>query len=208
MIRLEGVSKSFKGFELFNDINCEFPLGKKILIKGPNGSGKSVLLKMIVGFLTPDTGKILVEDEVIGQTRDFIQDAGISINAPEFQHNLSGLDNLIKLANIRNVADEKDIIAYAKVLKLNHLDKKYKNYSMGMKQKMRIIQAIMDQPKYLILDEPFDALDKESQRILRDLLDEYVTENRLLIYTNHNLEHENFADMIFEIDDYMLKECR
>ena len=208
MINLVDISKAYKGIDLFDQISCEFPLGKKILIKGPNGSGKSVLLKMIVGYSLPDSGQVLIDQEVLGEKRDFIPNAGVSINAPEFQSDLTGLENLLELAKIRKVTSKKEILELAKDLKLNNLNKKYKYYSLGMKQKMRIIQAIMDHPKYLILDEPFDALDQESQEITRNLLKDYITEDKLLIFTCHNIEYEDFADIIYEINNYKVQRIK
>jgi len=208
MISLESVSKSFKEIELFKDITTDFPLDKKILIKGVNGSGKSVLLKMLVGYSQPTNGKIKVEDYQIGKDGDFIPNAGVSINAPEFMRNLTGIENLLYLAEIRKVASKEDIYNLAKKLDLDEaLEKKYKTYSLGMKQKMRIIQVLMDQPNYLILDEPFDALDKKSKEVVKQLLNNYVheKEGRVLIFTSHNEEIEEFADLVYEINDYQLE---
>lgn len=208
MISLESVSKSFKEIELFKDITTDFPLDKKILIKGVNGSGKSVLLKMLVGYSQPTNGKIKVEDYQIGKDGDFIPNAGVSINAPEFMRNLTGIENLLYLAEIRKVASKEDIYNLAKKLDLDEaLEKKYKTYSLGMKQKMRIIQVLMDQPNYLILDEPFDALDKKSKEVVKQLLNNYVheKEGRALVFTSHNEEIEEFADLVYEINDYQLE---
>ena len=208
MISLESVSKSFKEIELFKDITTDFPLDKKILIKGVNGSGKSVLLKMLVGYSQPTNGKIKVEDYQIGKDGDFIPNAGVSINAPEFMRNLTGIENLLYLAEIRKVASKEDIYNLAKKLDLDEaLEKKYKTYSLGMKQKIRIIQVLMDQPNYLILDEPFDALDKKSKEVVKQLLNNYVheKEGRVLIFTSHNEEIEEFADLVYEINDYQLE---
>lgn len=204
MIQLVNVSKGYKNIELFEDINVEFEMGKKILIKGFNGSGKSVLLKMIIGYSKPDEGEILIDGIALGKGRDYLNDAGVSINHPEFMNHLTGLENLLILADIRKVATKEDIEEYAKMLNLKHLDKKYKTYSLGMKQKLRLIQAIMDKPKYLILDEPFDGLDKSSQAKSRELLDSYMKEDNILIFTSHNPEYEDFADIVYEIDDYKL----
>ena len=108
MIELRNVSKGFKGIELFRDVSLCIPDGKKIFIKGTNGSGKSVLLKMIIGFSRPDSGQILVNGEEVGKKQDFIPNAGICINAPEFVGNVSGYDNLMELAKIRKIAGKED----------------------------------------------------------------------------------------------------
>ena len=101
MISLKGVSKSYKGITIFEDVNITFMPNKWNFIEGVNGSGKSVLLKLICGFSKPDTGIVTVDDYIIGQDYDFIQNAGICINSPDFFNNLSGMDNLLEIAKIK-----------------------------------------------------------------------------------------------------------
>lgn len=205
MIEIKDVSKKYKDIELFDNISAKFKEGNKILIKGENGTGKSVLLKMLVGYSHPDSGAIIVDDYIIGKDRDFINNAGVSINAPEFFNNWTGLENLLYLANIHKVATKEDIIEFCKIFDLEtSLNKKYKTYSLGMKQKMRIIQALMDKPKYLILDEPFDSLDFNSQKKVVNILNTFITEEKTLIYTTHSSEYEDFADEIYKIEDHKL----
>lgn len=210
MIEIKNVSKSYKEIELFKDINLKLPSGNKILIKGINGCGKSVLLKMILGYSKPDKGYIIVDKKVLGDENDFLPNAGASINSPEFIKDMTGRENLLYLINIRKRVGEKEIVELAKKMKLNSaLDKKYKNYSLGMKQKMRIIQALVENPDYLILDEPFDALDKSSQKVVRELLEEYINnKNKTFIFTSHNSEYEEFADIIYEIDNFKLTKIK
>lgn len=206
MIEIKCLSKKFKEVVLFENVSAIFENGKKILIKGPNGTGKSVFLKMIVGYSNIDSGEIIVDDYKIGVDRDFILNAGLSINSPEFCSNWTGLENLLYLANIRKIASENDIIELCKSLGIDEvLNKKYKTYSLGMKQKMRIVQALMDKPRYLILDEPFDNLDLESQKNVINILNDFISNDRLLIFTTHNSEYEQFADEIYEIENYNLK---
>lgn len=159
MIEIINVSKKYKNNVLFKNLNIQLN-DKSIKIKGQNGSGKSVLLKMIVGFSMPDEGEIIVDGIKLHEDGDFIGDAGITINAPEFMKNYSGMDNLLYLAKIKGIDSMDRINELVKLFGLeNDINKKYKTYSLGMKQKMRIIQALIDNPRYLILDEPFDALD-------------------------------------------------
>lgn len=207
MIEVKNVSKKFKNVILFENLSVKFEDGKKILIKGANGTGKSVLLKMLVGYSRPNSGKIVADNYIIGKDVDFLPNAGLSINAPEFCNNWTGLENLLYLANIRKIASKEEIIKLCESLEIgNVLNKKYKTYSLGMKQKMRIVQAIMDKPKYIILDEPFDALDLKSQEKVLNILDNYVDENKLLIYTTHSMQHEKIADKIYEIENFRLIE--
>lgn len=207
MITLENVSKSYNDINIFEHIQLEFPENKKCFIEGINGSGKSVLLKLICGFSIPDEGKIKVNDYEIGKDFDFIQNAGICINSPEFFENLSGMDNLLEIAKIKNIVTEDKIHQFCKLFELDEdIEKKYKYYSLGMRQKLRIIQAIMEEPKILILDEPFDALDKKSNETLKVYLDDFIKKSgHFLIYTSHTKEYKDFADIIYSIEGRNVK---
>lgn len=211
MIELINLGKQYKQKILFQDVNVIFNEGKKSFIKGINGSGKSVLMKLIVGYSTPTKGMVKVAGKIIGVDQDFIPDAGVFINAPDFIKSWTGAENLLYLANIRKVANEKKIRFLASQLNLEKdLNKKYKYYSLGMKQKLRIIQALMDELTYLILDEPFDALDKNSRENVLDLLDNYLSEDaqRILIFSSHNDMMEDFADHIYELENQTLLQIK
>ncbi|MDE8339144.1 ABC transporter ATP-binding protein [Erysipelothrix rhusiopathiae] len=207
MIQFNGVSKKFKDLLLFEDVNINIKEGKKTAIVGPNGSGKSVLLKLIVGYSVPTSGSIVIEGKKLQQDIDFVPNGGVSINAPEFIGSLTGLENLREIARIRRCVKEADIILLAKKVNFeSELSKKYKTYSLGMKQKMRLIQALMERPDYLILDEPFDGLDRLSKKIVIKMLDEYVEETGCtLVFTNHGEEVFEIADVVYEIDDKKLR---
>lgn len=206
MIQFDGVSKKFKDLLLFEDVNINIKEGKKTAIVGPNGSGKSVLLKLIVGYSVPTSGSIVIDGKKLQRDIDFVPNGGVSINAPEFIGSLTGLENLREIARIRRSVTEADIILLAKKVNFEEeLFKKYKTYSLGMKQKMRLIQALMERPDYLILDEPFDGLDRLSKKIVIEMLDEYVKETRCtLVFTNHGEEVFEIADVVYEIDDRKL----
>lgn len=205
MIVVKDVFKKYKNIILFENLNVEIPTNKRILIKGINGSGKSVFLKMLVGYSKPNSGKILIDNKLLGADFDFIPNAGVSINAPEFLKNMTGMENLEYLSNIRKIVNREQMMSLVKKFDLDKdIYKRYKNYSLGMKQKLRIIQAMMEEPKYLILDEPFDALDKKSQKTLLEILNDYVLKGNTLIFTSHNSEFEKFADIIYEIDNFQL----
>lgn len=210
MIKLTNISKAFKNNILLDDVTFSIESNKKTLIKGVNGSGKSVLLKLIVGYSSPDEGEIVIDNFTLHKDGDFIPNAGVSINAPEFVKNLTGLENLLELATVRKVATEEDIRNLANKLGLEKdLKKKYKTYSLGMKQKMRIIQALMDKPKYLILDEPFDALDQSSCKIVADMLDDFIKQSgNTLVFTTHSTEFEKFADDIYILNNKKVVEVQ
>lgn len=206
MIELKNIDKSFKNVEIFKNMNVEFESGVINYIKGINGSGKSVLLKLIVGYSMPQKGTIIIDDKILHTDCDFILDAGISINSPEFLPSLTGLDNLLEIASIRNVIGKSDILKWVDMFDMNeHINKKYSSYSLGMKQKLRLIQAFMENPRYLILDEPFDGLDKKSVQSLKNILKEFILDNsKYIIITCHNTIIEDFVDVIYEIDEYKI----
>ncbi|MGL5979208.1 MAG: ATP-binding cassette domain-containing protein [Erysipelotrichaceae bacterium] len=204
MIKLEHVSKKYGHHTIFNDVNITF-VEQKNKIKGENGVGKSVLLKLIVGYSVPDQGDIYYNTTMkLRKKSDFIEQAGVSINAPEFMKQWTGLENLTYLANINNTCSKERLQTLIKTFSLEKdIHKKVKTYSLGMKQKMRLIQALIDTPKYLILDEPFDALDKQSKEIAKNFLDDYLKEDpsRILIYTSHSEADDIFADRLYVIDE-------
>lgn len=207
MIKLENISKKYGDQILFEDASVNLT-SSKVKIKGENGIGKSVLLKMMVGYSVPDSGKVYYDtDKELGKDLDFIENAGVSINAPEFMKNWTGMENLRYLQDINKCCTEKKLESLIAFFSLDKdINKKYKTYSLGMKQKMRIIQALMDEPRYLILDEPFDALDKDSKEKAKEYLDAYLREDseRMLIYTSHTEEDDVFADSIVMIENKAL----
>lgn len=203
MIKLKKVSKKFKDNLILSEISVSFEEGKIYQIVGENGSGKSVLLKIITGYSIPTSGSIYIDDDKLGDTFDFIPNAGISIDAPQFIPSLTGMENLIKLAKIRKKTSKETIINLGKKLELEKdLEKKYSTYSLGMRQKMRLIQALMESPKYLILDEPFDALDLKMKDVAQKIINDFVTSHpdRIVIFTSHDTNFDNFKSLIkFEI---------
>jgi len=209
MIELRNVSKSYKNNYLFDNLSYTFENGKKYLITGVNGAGKSVLLKMIVGYALPTRGQIVIDEMILGEKNDFIQNAGVSIDAPQFLNQLTGMENLLELASIRQVVSKEDIIQLADILNLD-LYKKYKTYSLGMRQKLRIIQAIMEKPDYLILDEPFDGLDTDSKEKVKYLIDSYkeINPKLTLIFTSHDHESKSYADVILNIENMTLLQIK
>ena len=201
-ITLSHVSKAYKKQEVIRDLSVSFEKGKRYGIMGYNGSGKSVLLKLIVGFAAADTGEIRIGEQILGKDLDFIPRAGVVINAPEFMNGLSGRDNLRFLAEIRGEIGEGEIDEIMKTMRLFEARKKrVGQYSMGMQQRLRLAQALMEQPDILILDEPMNALDKEGIALVKKILNEYMNEDRILIFTSHNKEDfQDLSDVCYEMD--------
>lgn len=206
MIELIDVNKKYKNNVLFEHVNCHFDQGRIHMIKGPNGSGKSVLLKLIVGYARPDSGVVRADGIEIRKDADFLPNAGVFINSPEFMNQMTGWDNLVYLSSIRKRCSKDELMNYVEYYGLqDFIHQKVKSYSEGMKQKLRIIQAVMDKPDYLILDEPFDTLDDNSIQLTFTLLKEYMTEKRTIILTNHIAEADEIADMKYAIGERMVK---
>ncbi|SEN68614.1 ABC-2 type transport system ATP-binding protein [Mesobacillus persicus] len=208
VITLENVSKKFKGNTLFNQVNLNIEKGRIYGIVGPNGSGKSVLFKMICGFIYPDEGNLIVEGKLIGQSKNrFPNNFGIIIDRPGYIANKTGFQNLKELASILGVIDEDKIEDTMELVGLlPESDQKVKNYSLGMKQKLAIAQAIMEDQQVLILDEPFNALDFDSVKHIRKLLDSYRQEGRTILITSHNQEDiDILCDSVYRINNFKLE---
>lgn len=203
MIKIRNVTKRFKKIEIFEDVSLELPKGKIVGLVGENGSGKSVLMKMLCGYSKPNTGTINVYGETLGVNRDFPRSVGVLINDSHFIKNYTGMENLEYLIKIRKQTDKNFLNELIQIFDMErNIHKRYKSYSLGMKQKLRIIQAFMEQPNLVLLDEPFNALDKRSTMVLVDLIKRYINEDRIIIFTSHEYQHiEHLADTVLTIQD-------
>lgn len=183
------ISKAFKGVPVFHEATITLPQGKIIGIQGPNGSGKSVLFKMLCGFIRPDAGEIYVNPQYKAGNEEFPSRVGIIIDRPGYLGGLTGLQNLKALARIKGVAQEADILAAMERVGLEPtLRTRVRNYSLGMKQKLAIAQAFMEDQQLLLLDEPFNGLDDTSTISIRNLMVELNHQGRTIVLTSHNQE--------------------
>lgn len=202
MITIEHVSKKFKENIIIQDINLELKKGKIYGFLGRNGSGKTILFKLIAGFLQPTSGIIKIDDKIIGKDIDFPNSCGVIIESPGFISSLSGYKNLKILADIKGKIDGNKIKEYMKTFELDPNDKKkVKTYSLGMRQKLGIIQALMENPEILILDEPMNALDEDSVKKVRDILLE-IKHEKIILLSSHNKEDiEVLCDEIYKVEN-------
>ncbi len=192
IITLENVSKKYKDRTILENLDFAFEKEKCYGIIGRNGSGKSVLLKLIAGFAYPDSGNITIRGKQLKKDIDFADDAGVIINSPEFINSMSGLNNLLYLADIRKKISKEKIIEVLRELGLeNAMKKRVSTYSLGMKQRLRLAQAIMEEPSLLILDEPMNALDDDGVSEIRELLLSLKKEGKTIILTSHNSDDIN-----------------
>ncbi len=189
-IKLEHLTKRFENKVVIDDVSYDFETGKIYGIIGINGSGKSVLFKLIAGLMKPTSGKIVVGDIIVGKNGMMPLDLGILIEYPGFLPGLTGLENLEQLSKIKNKITKKDIEQVLKQVSLfGDKDVKVKNYSLGMLQRLGVAQAIMENPKILLLDEPFNSMDFEGVEELRKVIKTYVKNSgATLIVTSHNRE--------------------
>lgn len=204
MIELKNISKEFKNKRIFDGVNFTVETGKCVGIIGENGCGKSVFMKIICGFSKPDSGEVIIDGEKLGEHRDFIQNCGVIINSPEFIGHYTGYENLMLLASIRKKIGKNEVLDVLKKVGLDGAAKtKYKNYSLGMKQRLRLAQAIMENPDYLILDEPMNALDTEGIAIADSIIDEYHSLGRTILMTSHNANDiERHCDYELKVDKF------
>ena len=203
VIKLENINKSYKGIKVLNNINLEINSGKIIGIIGANGSGKSVLFKTICGFIAPDTGDVYIRGLRLGDKIDFPEDVGIFINEPGYMSLFTGFMNLKFLADINKKIDINKIRSTMIKVGLDpDNDVKVKDYSLGMKQKLGIAQAIMEEQDILILDEPFNALDYKTYDDIKSIIKSLQDEGKTILLTSHNFNDiDQLCDDIYIINN-------
>ena len=208
-IELIHVTKKFGQELVLKEVNLTLEQGRVYGIVGNNGSGKTVLMKCICGFLIPTTGLIQVFGSSIGQDVDFPESLGVIIETPGFLTNLTGRKNLEILAGMRRKIGPAEVLQVLEKVGLDPaLKKPVANYSLGMRQRLRIAQAIMEDPKLLILDEPFNGLDKHGVGEIRKLLLELKEEGKTILLASHNEEDIRIlCDEVYEMDGGVLRKC-
>lgn len=210
VISVQNVRKSFGDEEVLRGISREFEKGQIHGIVGNNGSGKTVLMKCICGFLQTDEGSILVNGKVVGKETDFPEDMGIIIETPGFLPGLTGVKNLNILASLKNRIGEQEIRSAIKRVGLDpNLKKPVSKYSLGMRQRLGIAQAIMENPSLLILDEPFNGLDKNGVLHMRDLIKGLRDEGKTILLASHNqVDIDELCDTVCEMDAGVMRTIR
>jgi ABC-2 type transport system ATP-binding protein len=195
MIRIEHLNKKLKQKEILKDIDLAFEEGKIYLLRGHNGSGKTMLLRTLCGLLQPDKGSIHM-------TKKYT--FGVIIENPSFNEGDSAWKNLKFLASVRNVIDDSKILKTLDLLNLaKHKNEKVKTFSLGMKQRLGICQAIMEDQTVLLLDEPFNALDEKSLRTVVDIFRSLRDSGKIVIIAAHGVDNETMkiVDEVVEMDN-------
>ena len=205
-IEVQNVVKRFRDQVVLKNISISFEKGQIHGIVGRNGSGKTVLFKCICGLMHPEEGVILVNGKRVGRDVDMPEDIGAIIEAPGFLPNYSGYKNLRFLANIRRKIGKEEILNVLKTVGLDPESRKHVGkYSLGMRQRLGIAQAIMEDPEILILDEPMNGLDNAGVQDIRALLLELKAQGKTILLASHN--HEDIAtlcDTVHEMDGGIL----
>lgn len=202
-VAVEHVYKAFGRDSVLEDVNLTIRRGEIFGVVGNNGSGKTVLMKCICGFMKPDKGRIYVNGKRIGKESDFPDSLGMIIETPGFLPNLSGYKNLKILADLKALIGKKEIKeSIVKVGLEPNMRKHVAKYSLGMRQRLGIAQAIMENPDVLILDEPFNGLDKAGVRHMRNLLKELKAQGKAILLASHNAQDiEELCDKVHEMED-------
>lgn len=197
------LSKIIDNNIILNDVNMNLESGNIYGFIGRNGSGKTMLLKMICGFVNPSSGNILIDGESIFQKNYFNNNIRALIEKPKFIDSLSGFDNLKLLANINNTIDDNTINYWLdKIGLLDEKNKLYSKYSLGMKQKLGIIQVLMENPPIMIFDEPLNGIDEKSANIVRDILLKEKENGKLILISTHIKEDiETLCNVIYKFDN-------
>lgn len=209
-IRLCKVRKSFGEEEVLRELSWEMERGKVYGIVGNNGSGKTVLMKCICGFLPVSGGTVQVRGKYVGTEVDFPESLGVIIETPGFLTNFSGRKNLEILAQLRGKITGSDITRVLRQVGLDpEMKKPVNKYSLGMRQRLGIAQAIMENPELLILDEPFNGLDHHGVEEIRKILLEQKKQGKTILLASHNQEDIRIlCDRVFEMDGGVMREVQ
>lgn len=202
MIEIAHLTKKFKEAVVLNDISMTLEDAKIYGFIGRNGSGKTMLMKHILGFIRPTEGTVCIDGKYVGKDIDIPGNVGAIIENPGFLPEYSGYKNLKLLAGIRNKIGKEEIRNALSFVGLNPDDKKHVGkYSLGMKQRLGLAQAIMEDPDILLLDEPMNGLDDQGVEEMRKLLLAQKKAGKLVVIASHNKEDINLlCDEIFRFD--------
>lgn len=201
-IQLTNISKTFGKQTVLQPLTMGFEEGMIHGIIGRNGSGKTVLMKMILGILQPTTGTVIVGDKRIGKDVDFPESAGAIIETIEFIPYMSAYQNLADIAAMRGNLSKTQIKEVLEMVGLGNVGRKHvSKFSMGMRQRLAIAQAVMESPKILILDEPMNGMDEKGVEEMRRLILARKAAGTTIILSSHNIEDIRIlCDQVYRID--------
>ena len=206
IIEVNEVFKKYDDATVLDNVSLEIEKGKIYGLVGRNGSGKTVLMKCICGLIKPTSGEVKVAGKTVGKDVDIPEDIGVIIETPGFIPNYSGFKNLKLLASVRNKISNEEIRKSMEIVGLDPKSRKHVGkYSLGMRQKLGIAQAIMEKPKILILDEPMNGLDNQGVADMRKLFLKLKEQGRTMLVASHNREDiDVLCDEVYEMDHGVL----
>lgn len=201
IVKVENVTKYFKQEKVLDDVNMNLETGHIYGIVGKNGAGKTVLFKIIAGFIKPSSGKVTVAGKIIGVDRDFPDSLGLIIETPGFLSQYNAYQNLLYLANINNKISKEDVKESIRMVGLDpNSNKKVGKFSLGMRQRLGIAQAIMENPNLIILDEPMNGLDKKGIEDVKELLLKLKGDGKTILMASHYAEDMEICDEVFQME--------
>lgn len=202
-VRVENISKSIKNNLVIDNISMSLQSGKIYGFKGINGSGKTMLMRLICGLIRPTVGSVTINGKTIGKDISFPESIGIFLENPAFLDGYSGFNNLKLLSSIKSTATDDDIKNSLLRVGLDaDSKKKYKKYSLGMKQRLGIAAAIMEKPDIVILDEPTNSLDVNGVELVKSIVKEEKERGALVIISCHDADILNeLSDEIFDLEN-------
>lgn len=196
-ININDISREIKSNMILNNITLEFESGKIYGLCGHNGSGKTMLLRAIAGLIQIDKGEIVIDHQTLHQDIDYPPEMGLIIETPTFFKYYTGMENLLYLAEIRDKISKPDVLEALKRVGLDPNDKRtVAKYSLGMKQRLAIAQAIMEKPQLILLDEPTNALDQDAILQFKKIMAEEKKRNACIIIATHN--HQDIDELFDE----------
>ncbi|WP_028509312.1 ATP-binding cassette domain-containing protein [Ruminococcus sp. NK3A76] len=202
-IVIENVTKKLKGKTILDNVNLNFEGGQIYGLVGKNGSGKTMLLRLISGLIFADEGSVIINGKQLHKDISFPESCGVIIENTELLPSMTAYDNLKILSNIKNTASDEMIVnALINVGLDPKNDKKVKSFSLGMKQRLSIAQAIFENPDILLLDEPTNALDDEGVELIRKLLTNLRDIGKIILIASHNKEDISLlADKVIKVTE-------
>lgn len=206
MVEIKNYCKSIKSRPILNNVSYNFEYGKIYGIYGHNGSGKTMLLRAIAGLLVPDSGSVVIDGKVLHKDMSFPPSIGIVIENMNLLPQYNAFDNLKILGKIKKIATDEDITTALERVGLKS-DLKVKKFSLGMKQRLNIAQAVFEKQKIILLDEPTNALDNDGVQLIYKLLKEEKERGALVVITTHHKEDlEEICDVVLEMTEGELHE--
>ncbi|WP_449036351.1 ABC transporter ATP-binding protein [Peptostreptococcus stomatis] len=207
-IEIKNVCKRIKGKYILKDINLNIEKGKIYGFVGHNGCGKTMLFRAICNFINITEGEIIINGSKIGYSKDYPIGLGVIIEYPGFIESYTGYKNLEYLASINNIVGKEEIYNVLKEVGLfDNKDEKVRKYSLGMKQKLGIAQAIMENQELIVFDEPINALDDDSIIMFRNIIKRKKEEGKTILISSHNKEHlEDLFDYTVKMNNGSIKE--